>query len=286
MIYLHMLNALLMLVIPIGLAFYITARWKMGGKHWLIGATIFILSQVGHIPFNILAGKLLNQTSLVSLPQQYQVLFNAIFLGLSAGIWEETARLAMYGWWVKKARSWKEGILLGLGHGGSESILVGVLALYSLLQVLAVRTVDISKLVTPEQLPDTLARIAEYWSMPWYMALMGSFERILTIPIQVAFSVLVLQVFLKNKIRWYWIAIVLHALIDASAVLLINYSNIFLTEGLIACFSLISIGFIIRMRTPDKIKQADVRIPSSERMLGNKSDKNDTHENLEETIYQ
>jgi uncharacterized membrane protein YhfC len=286
MVYLHLLNAILMLVIPLGLAFYITAKWKSGGKYWLIGAAVFILSQVGHIPFNYLAGKLLNQTSLVSLPQQNQILFNAIFLGLSAGFWEESARLVMYGWVAKNARSWKDGVLLGLGHGGSEAILIGALALYSLLQVLAVRTADISKLVTPEQLPGTLARIAEYWSMPWFMALMGSLERILTIPIQVAFSILVLQVFMKKKIRWYWIAVALHAIIDASAVLMIYYSNIYLTEGLIACFSLISIGFIIKMKTPDKIELTDVEILPGKSKLNIKSEKDETIENLDDTIFQ
>lgn len=285
MVYLHLLNAILMLVIPLGLAFYITSKWKTGGKYWLIGAAVFILSQVGHIPFNYLAGKILNQTSLVSLSKQNQILFNAIFLGLSAGIWEESARLFMYGWVAKNARSWKAGVLLGLGHGGSESILFGALALYSLLQVLAVRTADVSKLVTPEQLPGTLAKIAEYWSMPWFMALMGSFERILTIPIQVGFSILVLQVFMKKKIRWYWIALALHAIIDSSAVLMVYYSNIYLTEGLIACFSLISIGFIIKMKTPDKIELTDVEIPAKSKLY-KKSEKDETIENLDDTIFQ
>lgn len=286
MVYLHLLNAILMLVIPLGLAFYITAKWKTGGKYWLIGAAVFILSQVGHIPFNYLAGKILNQTSLVSMSQQNQILFNAIFLGLSAGIWEESARLVMYGWVAKNARSWKDGVLLGLGHGGSESILIGALALYSLLQVLAVRTADIRKLVTPERLPGTLEKIAEYWSMPWFMAMMGSFERILTIPIQVAFSILVLQVFMKKKIRWYWIAVALHAIIDASAVLMIYYSNTYLTEGLIACFSVISIGFIIKMKTPDKIELTDVEITTGKSKLNIKSDKDETIENLDDTIFQ
>lgn len=274
-----------MLVIPIGLALLFTAKWKTSGILWLIGATIFILSQVGHIPFNIIAGRYFNQTSLVNLSQQNQIHFNAIFLGLSAGIWEETARLAMFVWWAKKARSWKEGILLGLGHGGSESIIIGFFALYSLLQVLAVRNVDISKLVPAEQISATILKISEYWSMPWHLAIMGSIERLLTIPIQVAFSLLVLQALLKKNILWYFLTILLHAFIDASAIIMVAHSNIFLAEGLLACFSILCIGFILRMRTSDENKTGENEVIDKSGLLIDKTEKDETKENLEETIF-
>ncbi len=48
----HLLNGLLMVAIPVLLAIYLTCHWKMGGRVWWIGAATFIISQVGHIPFN------------------------------------------------------------------------------------------------------------------------------------------------------------------------------------------------------------------------------------------
>lgn len=286
MTYIHLLNAILMLVIPAGFALYVTGKWKIGGRYWFVGAGVFILSQVGHVPFNIAVGKLLNGTSLVSLSHPQQILFNSIFLGLSAGFWEETARLTMYKWWVKKARSWKEGILLGLGHGGAESILIGLLAMNSLLQIVAIRSADINTLVTPERLPSTILNIEKFWSMPWYLALMGSFERILTIPIQLAFSVLVLQVFLKKGTRFYWIALALHAFVDSTAVMMMYYTNVYLTEGFVAIISLLCIGLIFKLRTSDRIETPVVQIPYNQRFIGLKSDRKETNENLEDTIFQ
>ncbi|MGD0753195.1 MAG: hypothetical protein ABSA23_17540 [Anaerolineales bacterium] len=62
----HLLNGLLMVAMPVGLAIYLAGRWKLGGRIWWIGTASFILSKIGHIPFNWVAGKILNQTDLVA----------------------------------------------------------------------------------------------------------------------------------------------------------------------------------------------------------------------------
>ena len=61
----------------------------------------------------------------------------AVFLGLSAGVFEETARYLTYRFWAKDARSWSRGLMLGAGHGGSEAILVGALAAVNFVALLA-----------------------------------------------------------------------------------------------------------------------------------------------------
>jgi uncharacterized membrane protein YhfC len=105
----YALNGLLMVAMPLGLAIFLTRRWKMGWGVWLIGAAAFLLSQVGHIPFNLAMGSLLDQTGLAQWPHTAQVIFNAVFLGLSAGVFEEVARYLVLRFWAKKARSWREG---------------------------------------------------------------------------------------------------------------------------------------------------------------------------------
>ncbi len=115
----HLLNGLLMIAMPVGLAFYLTRKFKLDWRLWWIGAAVFVLSQVGHIPFNALVGPLFNQSAIVAMPVASQRLISAVFLGLSAGLFEELFRYGMFRWWAKDARSWRKGVLTGAGHGGA-----------------------------------------------------------------------------------------------------------------------------------------------------------------------
>jgi uncharacterized membrane protein YhfC len=250
----HALNGLLMIAIPICLAIFCNSKLRKSWRFWWIGGTVFILSQVGHIPFNYLSGLVLNKTSLVMWPKTYQLIFNAVFLGLSAGLWEEGARYGMYRWWVKKSRNWSDGVCLGIGHGGFESAILGILALYSFIQLATIKNLDISTLVPNDQLASTILSIKQYWAMPWYDSMLGSVERILTLPIQICISVLVLQAFTRKKIRWLWIAILFHAVIDATAVLFISLSNVYITELVVAIFSIVCIGLIFVLRQPEQVE--------------------------------
>ena len=58
---------------------------------------------------------LLSKTALVNLSVQGALIFNAIFLGLSAGFFEELFRYGMFRWWLKDAHTWRKGILAGVG---------------------------------------------------------------------------------------------------------------------------------------------------------------------------
>jgi uncharacterized membrane protein YhfC len=235
----HFLNGLLMILLPVGLGIYLTHRWKMGWRLWLIGAGTFILAQVGHIPFNLVMGLLLNRTPLVQLPPAGQLIFNAVFLGLSAGLFEELFRYGMFRWWARDPRSWRTGILTGAGHGGIEAILLGLLALYGFLQLAALRGTDLAALVPADQLALAQEQITAYWSMTWYDSLLGAAERLFTIPVQIAFAVIVLQCFTRRQTFWVWLAVGYHALIDATAVLAMKYVGAYGTEAIIAGFFLL-----------------------------------------------
>ena len=77
----------------------------------MVGAATFILSQVGHIPFNALMTLLLSKTALVNFSVQGVLVFSAIFLGLSVGFFEELFRYGMFRWWLGCVRTWRKGIL-------------------------------------------------------------------------------------------------------------------------------------------------------------------------------
>ena len=227
----HLVNGLLMVGLPIGLAILLMQRWRLSGGIWWIGAATFILSQVAHIPFNWAAGKLLNQTGIVAWNPTSQLIFNAVFVGLSAGVFEEVTRYMVLRWRAKDVRSWRKGILLGAGHSGTEAIIYGALALYAFLQLVAVRTADLSRLFPAGQLPAAQQQVHAYWSMTWYASMLGALERFFAIPCGIAMAVMVMQVFTRKQIRWLYFAIGYHALLDALSLLNLRLSGGLLDGG-------------------------------------------------------
>jgi uncharacterized membrane protein YhfC len=280
----HLLNGLLMIAMPIGLAIYLTRRWKLGWGLWFIGAGTFVLSQVGHIPFNSVASAILNRTSMVNWSKPNQLIFNAIFLGLSAGLFEELFRYGMFRWWAKDARSWRKGILAGAGHGGVEAIILGVLVFYSFMQLAAYRNVDLATVIPAAQLEAAKTQITTYWSATWYASLLGALERLFTIPVQIALSVIVLQTFTRRQWFWVWLAVLYHALVDASTVYLVKPLGMYGTEVLVGGFAVLSIIIIFSLRQPEPdipqpVSVSPIPIPKLEPI-------EETPDNLDNSKYQ
>ncbi|MCA9938797.1 MAG: YhfC family intramembrane metalloprotease, partial [Anaerolineales bacterium] len=115
-----LLNALIMMALPFVLGHFLSQRLRFDWGLFGVGAITFILSQVGHIPFN--------QFVFARVPAlSANLILLALFGGLSAGVFEEVARYLMYRFWVRDARDGPSALILGLGHGGIESFLLGLL---------------------------------------------------------------------------------------------------------------------------------------------------------------
>lgn len=285
MVYVRFVNGFLMIVLPIALAAYINKKYQSNWSLWWIGGAVFLLAQVGHIPFNYLLSVYFNKTNMVLWPHMYQIIFNALFLGLSAGIWEEGARYAAFRWWAIQSRNWRRSLQLGIGHGGFESIILGFLVVYTLIQMIALKDINLETVVPPENLLNVINAINNYWEVPWYDSFLGLIERILAFPIQIALSILVMQVFIQKKIRWVWIAVLFHTIVDAAAVLLMNFTNIYVTELVITFFSMASIFIILAFKIPETEIQ-EVKVLDDRAIDVIVLDKEETLDNLESTRYQ
>ncbi len=249
---LHLLNALLMIGMPIALAMWLVRKAKAPWMLFGIGAVTFIGSQVVHLPLNWGLTALFRALLPDPQPQWWHLPFNAIVLGLTAGLCEETARYIGYRWLVKKARSlaWRDALMLGVGHGGTEAILLGVLVAMTFVNMVIVREMDLGQLgLTSQNLELAQQQIAAYWSAPWYLALLGALERFITLFVQVSLAVLVLQVFTRKDWRWLLVAIGYHLIVDAVAVVGARSGwPMLVVEATIAPFALISLGLILGLR--------------------------------------
>ena len=252
----RLFSGLLMIAFPLALAVYLTRRFSLGWRLWWIGAATFILSQVGHIPFNALLTLLFQRGILPNPPPSWNPAFNAVILGLSAGLWEELSRAGVYRWWATDARSWRKGVLLGAGHGGIEAIILGGIVLMTFGSMLAMRGVDLSTMVPPEQLDLARQQVAAYWSLPWQMGILGFVERLFTIPFHIALSVVVMQAFTRRQPAWIALAVLWHAFADALVVYLAGIWSgqtwsPYALEGVIAVNMLASLVVLFALRRPE-----------------------------------
>ena len=176
------LNAILMIGIPLVLGFVLSHRFKLGLGLFGIGALTFIGSQIFHIPFNQwMLNPFIEWLNLQPKAGNLDLAILGLLFGLSAGVFEETARYIVYRRWLRKKRSWEEGLMFGAGHGGSEAIIFGLLAMWGFLQVVAFYNLspeELSAMIGPEKAEILQTYFASFGEMPWYENLLGALERV------------------------------------------------------------------------------------------------------------
>jgi uncharacterized membrane protein YhfC len=234
----YVINFLGMIILPIIAFVFFKRKFNLGWKLTIAGGLTFIASQVLHIPL-VLA---LTKTFL-----SWGIVAYAIVLGLLAGLFEETARYILFKFILKKSRSWKEGVFVGLGHGGMEAILLGIAVALTFVNMMVYRNIDLSTVssIPPEQLELAKQQVAAYWSAPVYLALLGMVERIFAMCLHVALSVMVLYGIANKKPIWFWLAVLWHVIVDAVAVYVGQQASMLTVEGIVAVFAILSVGIVI-----------------------------------------
>ncbi len=247
-------SALLMMVIPLLLGIFLAQKYRLTWKLFLYGAAAFVLAQLAHIPLNWVLTRFFP-----ALAPGGNALATAIVFGLTAAITEEPARYSVLSGKLKWARGWKEALMFGAGHGGLESILIGISLLASFISLSALRA-------NPDQLAQLPAdqaalvqqQLQAFWSASWYEALLPAVERIFALVIQISLAVMVMQVFLREDRRWLWAAIAWHWLVNAVSVWSLSYfQNAFITELIVGVFALTGLMIILYFRPAPSDTQGD-----------------------------
>ncbi len=248
-IFVRSLNAFLMIAMPLGLGVYLARRLKVEWKLFGIGVVTFAASQIFHIPFNqwVLSPSV-DRLGLSSAEGGMGLVILFVLYGLSAGVFEETARYLAYRFWLKDERNWKSAVMFGAGHGGIEAILFGALALYALIQAFVLRGTDLATVLPPEQIQLAQTQLETYWSMPWHMALLGAVERVGALCFHLSASVLVLQAFVRRNNLWVGAAILWHTAINAVALVALQVWGVYVSEAIVILFGLVSIVIVLLLK--------------------------------------
>jgi len=260
---LRILNAGLMIGIPVAVALLIYKRGKSGFRPIWIGAAVFILSQVGHIPFNqfLMVPGLKALGVDVAAQGGISLWVLGVAAGLSAGIFEEVARYLALKFWLKKDTHTLLPLKYGIGHGGVEALLLGLLALFALIQVVVLSGDSLEALVPPEQIELALSQIETYWAVPWYHSLLGAAERISAMAFHIGASILVYKSVRTKNLLYLIIAVLGHAVLDAVAVVGVRQLDFLLLEGILFIFAAGWLYWAWRIREIDPEDDLDLPAP-------------------------
>lgn len=255
---------------PLILAIIAHKRLHVSWKYFGFGVVIFLLFQlISRVPIVMILGSVL-APQLKSSPV---FLYSwVVILAISAGLFEEVGRYVGYRWFMRREeKTWSKAVMYGIGHGGLESmVLVGGASLLTVLNVIVLSATNLNSLPASQHAL-IVQQFATINAEPAWLSLAGTWERLWTLPIHIALSVIVLQVFRRNAIVWLWLAVLAHAIVDFTTVIIAqllgtNVTSTLLVEGLVAIFGILAIVVIWRLREVTPVQSEQQPVVSGETM--------------------
>jgi uncharacterized membrane protein YhfC len=235
------------ILVPLGLGYWITRRFGVSWRVFLVGAAGFLGVQILHTPLVLLTqGPIFLWLQGASGSQAAAVALLAVYLGLLAGIFEEVGRYLLFRFWFPRkgyALSRENGLMFGAGWGGVESIIVALLVLSTLASYLVLSTLSPELAGVPDD-PAALAQGEALLALTPLDILPGLFERLMTITLHIAWSVLVLAAVVFRRPVLLAAAVLWHAAVDTVVVWLSQTAGILATEVALALFTALGVGVL------------------------------------------
>ena len=229
------------IAIPLTLFLVLRKKYKANVLPFFIGVAVFAVFALG------LEGLINTSILRSSFGQTIQgnIWLYGAFGGLMAGLFEETGRFAAFKTVLKKSRgNDRNALMYGAGHGGFEALYVlGMGMIPNIVICLMLNagmggtlTAGITDAAQLEAMNKTVAALA---ALPPATFLMSIVERLAAVTFQIACSVLVWIAAKDGKRIWlYPLAVLLHALMDAMAVILAGHvSSVWIVLGAVYVFA-------------------------------------------------
>lgn len=283
----YVLSLLVMVGLPVLLAFFVTHYFKVSWWVVLAGVLTFLASQAVHYPAVNGINALFNNGTLPIPSDKWVPVVNGVIGGLLAGICEETARWVGFKVLRKKADRYGSALALGVGHGGMESILLAVMGTgATLFTVLFYNPgAQIANGVSTSEVQNMLSQIGLFWTTPWHNGLLPGVERIIALSTQIFLSTLVWKAVVDRSFMWFLLAVLYHAVVDAVAVFLSQIGwSYWAVEGVLSIFLVLNIFLIYRFWKDEEelekeMDELEEEEESDEEDEGEESDEEDDDEN-------
>lgn len=249
-------SAAVCFILPIGLYIYLRKKYGTKFAPVAVGAITFLV--FGIVLKSIFTIIIFNEESIQKLLQT-PLLYSFIF-ALLAGIFEETGRFVSFKMMQKNYNSIDNALAYGAGHGGIEAIvLVGVSMLINMFIAITIGILGTEAIV--EDLGTSAGDIQNvldtYINTPSITFLFPAIERISAFIFHVSASVLVYLAVSKNKVYYYLLSIIFHAILNIPAGLYQAGAfggNLIVLEGLIFAISILVTAVVYAIYKKEKVK--------------------------------
>jgi len=234
------LSLIIQFLFPIFLVIYFYRREKISIGTVFIGALVFLVFQImTRIPIlSVVQG-----TSWYQNFASNHVFLLALLLAFTAGLFEESGRYLGLTFIrkIKNELEWTSGLALGIGHGGLESMYIGLTSFNNLIISLMINAGTFDSVIAPMLPSDTVQYIKEQLtSTPSALFLAGGLERLFTVFIQIGLSMVVLYSVKNKKITYLLLSIVLHTLVNLPLLFISEYMGVWAAEAFIGILAVVS----------------------------------------------
>jgi uncharacterized membrane protein YhfC len=233
------------LLLPIVILIVLGIRKKLSAIPVVLGFAAFFVSQL------LLRIPILQALGTQSWFQAFAL--NTVpyimMLSFTAGLFEESARQLCAGCFLKKRRSFQDALSFGLGHGFCELILlIGMSQINNIIYSVMINTGNFQKLTASlssaqsQQLLDTMLAVTPE------AVYLGILERVCAVTYHIFASILIFKGVSEGKIRYYFLAILAHTVLNMGSVLLTQYANMWAGEGFAFVYAVAAFFLILRMK--------------------------------------
>ena len=204
------INVIICIGIPLGVFIYILVKKRNYLKSYVIGALVFFITQIC-LRLPLINNVMVKFDSFNIFKSFYPVTY-IIFLGITAGVFEECGRYIGFKLTLKKHRRFGDGVAFALGHGGIEALLIaGISSLYNLIILLNLNLGNDNGTILGM---DANEAMIAFNSVNNISVLTIGLERILAMVIHLGLTMIVLYGIKFSKKHYLLIAIALHAIVD------------------------------------------------------------------------
>ena len=229
-------------ILPLTFAIYLMAKKKFSISCFLLGMACFFL--FASVLESLVHYYILQLNENTSTLLTGNTILYGLYGAFMAGIFEEVGRFIMMKFFMRKNHEFKDGFIFGLGHGFIEAVLiVGVGYFNNIIYSMMINAENFDSMLSSLPDRDAVMNLKDALiNTSSSIFLLGGVERIFAIIIHIAFSLVVLYGIRTKKIKYLFIAILGHALIDFPAVL---YQRGIISLVMIYAFLVLSVVILI-----------------------------------------